>query len=70
MNKYLEGDIRNITYSLHRIATFVRERRLEDKTAENIPQIMEFCSAAWDFLSSIYESGWDKLKANKDKKSF
>ena len=70
MNKYLEGDMKNITYSLHRIATFVRERKLEDKIAEDIPQTMEFCYTAWDFLLSIYESYRDKLEANKDKKSF
>lgn len=25
---------------------------------------------AWDFISSIYESGWDKLTANKNNNSF
>ena len=70
MNEYLEGDARNINCSLHRIAAFIRQRKIEDKSAEDIPQIAEFSFAAWVFLSSIYESGWDKLEENKDKKSF
>jgi len=70
MNEYLEGDARNINCSLHRISAFIRQRKLEDKSAEDIPQITEFGFVAWAFLSSIYESGWDKLEANKDKKSF
>jgi len=70
MNKYLEGDARNINCSLHRIAAFIRQRKLEDKSAEYIPQIAEFGFVAWAFLSSIYESDWDKLETNKDKKSF
>jgi len=70
MNEYLEGDTRNIMCSLHRIAAFVRQQKLEDKTTEDISQISEFGYAAWDFLSSIYESGWNKLEANKDKKYF
>ena len=70
MNKYLEGDARNINCSLHRIAAFIRQKKLKDKSAEDIPQIVEFGFAAWVFPSSIYESGWDKLEENKNKKSF
>ena len=70
MNEYLEGDARNINCSLHRIAAFIRQKKLEDKSAEDIPQIAELGFAAWVFPSSIYESGWDKLEENKDKKSF
>ena len=70
MNEHLEGDARNINCSLHRISAFIRQRKLEDTSAEYIPQIAEFGFVAWVFLSSIYESGWDKLETNKDKKSF
>jgi len=57
VNKYLEGDAKNIACSLYRIAVFIRQRRHIDKTAEDIPQITEFGYTVWDFISSIYESG-------------
>jgi len=42
MNEYLEDDAKNITCSLLRIVVFIRQHKLEDKTAKNIPQILEF----------------------------
>jgi len=38
----LENDAKNITFSLYRMATFIRQRKLEDKTAKNISQIEKF----------------------------
>ena len=70
INEYLDGDAKNIACSLYRMAAFVRQRKLEDKTTADIPQITEFGFAAWDFILSIYESGWDKLTANKDNRLF
>jgi len=48
---------KNITFSLYRIAAFIRQRKLENKTAFDISQIEKFGFTAWDFISSIYESG-------------
>jgi len=42
MNEYFEGNVKNITYSPHRIMAFIRQWKLEDKTAEDISQILEF----------------------------
>ena len=36
MNKYLEDNAKNITCSLYRLVSFIRQRKLKDKTAENI----------------------------------
>jgi len=46
MNEYLEGDARNINCSLHRIAALIRQRKLKDKSAKDIPQIAEFSFVA------------------------
>ena len=70
MNKYLEGNAKNIMCLLHRIAAFVRQHKLEDKTAKDISQILEFGFVAWNFLLAIYKSGWDRLVANKKQKYF
>jgi len=53
MNKYLEGDAKNITCSLYRLTSFIRQIKLEDKTAEAIPQISKFGFVIWTFLSTI-----------------
>ena len=68
MNEYLEGDTRNII--LLRIAVFIKQQKLKDKTVENISYIVEFGFAAWKFLSTIYKASWDKLAVNKNNKSF
>jgi len=39
------------------MALFIKQRKLKDKTVENIPQISEFGYKAWIFLSAIYEAG-------------
>jgi len=52
------------------MVAFIRQQKLGNRTVENILQISEFGFAACDFLLSIYESGWDKLTANKDNRSF
>ena len=53
-----------------RIAAFIKQRKLEDKTEKDIPQISEFGFAAWEFLTAIYEVDWDKLPVNKSQRSF
>jgi len=49
---------------------FIKQHPLENKMAKNILQIAEFGFAAWEFLSTIYKFGWNKLIANKDNRSF
>ena len=39
------------------MVTFMRQRKLEDKTAADIPQIVEFSFTAWNSISVIYRSG-------------
>jgi len=42
MDEFLLDDAKNITYSLQRIATFIKQRSLGNRTSNNIPQISEF----------------------------
>jgi len=55
INESLEDNTKNIACSLYRMAFFIRQRKLENKTAKDIPQIVEFGFTAWDILS-IYKS--------------
>ena len=47
--------------SLQRMASFLRQRNLEDRDGNDIPQLALFGDSAWTFISAIFESGWDKL---------
>ena len=66
MNKYLEGDVKNIICFLFRIISFIKQRRLEDKIAKDISQISKFGYIVWEFLSAIYKAEQDKLTADKN----
>ena len=60
-NEFLQNDVRNIACSLSHMATFLRQRNLEEHNGNNIPQLELFGEAAWSFVSAVFESGWDKL---------
>jgi len=57
MNKYLEGNVKNMICSLFRMMSFIKQRRLEDKIAKDISQISKFGYIAWEVLSAIYKAG-------------
>ena len=65
-NEFLNSDINNITCSLKRMACFLRQRNVKERDANSIRQLDPFSESAWDFISAIFESGWDTLTtANK-----
>jgi len=65
-NEFLNSDINNITYSLKHMACFLRQRNVKEWDANSIRQLDPFGESAWDFVSAIFESGWDTLMtANK-----
>jgi len=66
----IDADTKNISTSLFRTAEFVKQRHLGGKTEKDISHISEFGFAAWNLISSIYESGWDALTANIDSRTF
>ena len=61
LNEYLEDDSKNIMCSLLRMVTFIKQRKLEDKTEKDIYQITEFSLAAWEFLTTVRTTGWKSL---------
>jgi len=65
-NEFLNSDINNIICSLKRMACFLRQRNIKDRDTNSIRQLDPFGESAWDFVSAIFESGWDTLiTANK-----
>ena len=68
--EFLNSNTKNIAYSLQRMANFIKQRPIGDKTEKDIPQIDQFGYAAWEFILAIYKAGWDKIIANANGKSF
>jgi len=68
-NEFLQSDVANMSISLQRMATFLRQRKLISQNGNSISQLDTFGEAAWSFLSAIYESGWDQLNVT-DESSF
>jgi len=65
-NEFLNSDINNVMCSLKRMACFLRQRNVKDRDANSIRQLDPFSESTWDFISAIFESGWDTIiTANK-----
>jgi len=56
IDKYLASDVKNDMCSLLRMAVFIKQCLLGNRTTKNIPQIAEFGLAAWKFITAIYKS--------------
>ena len=65
-NKFLQSDIGNMACLLQCIAYFLKQRSLEGRDGNNIPQLELFGKSAWVFISTIFESGWDQLHSSKN----
>ena len=48
----------------------IKQHLLDNKSAVNISQILEFGFAMWEFISSIYKSDWNKLVTNDQDMDF
>jgi len=57
MNEFLQSDVCNIACSLQCMACFLKQRSLEERDSNNIPQLELFGESAWEFISVIFESG-------------
>jgi len=65
-NEFLQNDVHNMACSLQCMACFLKQRSLEGRNGNNIPQLELFGESAWEFISVIYESGWDQLHSSKN----
>jgi len=56
VDEFLTSNIKNIVCSLLRTAIFIKQQLLGNKTTKNIPQIVDFSFASWEFINTIYKS--------------
>jgi len=65
-NKFLQSDVHNMACSLQCMACFLKQQSLEGHNGNNISQLELFGESAWEFISAIFESGWDQLHSSKN----
>ena len=58
-NKFLQSNVCNM-------ACFLKQHSLEGHDGNNIPQLELFGESTWDFISIIFESGWDQLHSSEN----
>jgi len=45
---------------------YIKNKSIENNKKNNVTDLKEIGEAAWNFIASLYESGWDSLIADKD----
>ena len=66
----LATDAINIKKSLWHIGKYILNEKIEQGKANSIADLRNVGEATWNFISSIYEAGWDEIIADKDNFSF
>ena len=64
MIKKLAENIKNIIISLNHMISFIDKRDIENNRKSNLSYLKGFGQVAWSLISTIYKSGWDKLKTS------
>ena len=49
---------------------YIKKKNIEYNKVNNIPDLSGVGKAAWNFIFTIYELGWDLLITNKENKTF
>ena len=70
IEKFLSSDAQNITCSLLRIETFIKQHFLSNKLAKNFLELIEVSAISWQLINTIYKSGWDRLTVDKNNMFF
>jgi len=52
------------------MADFIRTRKVQQGKISDMAKLQGFDKAAWSFISSIYEAGWDSIPINDQNISF
>jgi len=49
---------------------YIENKKIENNKANEVLDLKGIGEAAWNFISAIYNSGWDSLIVDKDNNSF
>jgi len=67
--KHVALDVKNIKNSLYRMGKYIRGKAINDNP-NNCKDLEVIGKELWEFLSSIYESHWDRLYADSFNNTF
>jgi len=67
INKFLSCDAQNITCSLLRISTFIKQHFLGNRAAKNFLKLADIGFATWYLVNIIYKSDWNYLSIDENK---
>jgi len=67
--KHLASDTKNIKNSLSFMAKYIRNKQIDPVKSNKLEDFKGIVEAIWSFISSVYQSKWDLLIANKNNKS-
>ena len=62
-------DTKSIKDSLNFMARYISNKKVNPKTANNLKDFDGIGDAVWNFLSLVYQSGWDSLHTDNKSKT-
>ena len=68
--EYLSSNSKNIKELLQHMTKYIKNKSINYSKTNDIPDLSSVGEVAWNFISIIYESGWDSLIANKENRTF
>ena len=67
--KHLASDAKNIKNSLSFMAKYIGNKQIDLVKSNKLEDFKGIGEAIWSFISSVYQSKWDSLIADKNNKS-
>ena len=68
--EHLPFNANSIKESLHYITKYICNKKIENGKFNEVTDLKGIGEIAWNFISAIYESGWDSLIADNNNTSF
>ena len=68
IDKFQSYDTKNITCSLMHIGTIIKQCLLSNKLIKDFSDLADVGFVTWRLINAIYESSWDRLSVDNNKK--
>ena len=63
--EHIASDAKNIKDSLNFIARYITNKQMNSSKSNDLEDFNSIGEAIWNFISSVYQSNWDSLYADK-----
>jgi len=65
----ITSDTKSIKDSLNFMVRYIINKKINPKSANDLKDFDGICNAVWNFISSVYQSGWDSLYTDNKSKT-